>query len=270
MAELERLRRSARNDLQQPAQGASRVAVALACCEPGDRYRNDTRGDTVSPELDTLYSRLPAFEQIEDGSQRDRHDRIDLVRMEAVGIEWKIRAEREDLLYLVVRASCARREAAAEPCDVPELDQNADLLLGLAHCLGERLAGAKVPTHGDVEGAGPGVLRVRSSLEEREGQSACIDAPDPDVECPVPVPVAMDIATALSDPRALAVLFENVEQLVLWVGRSRVAQNRSSTFWSAPASMCCSVSSSRPGRTSRWTMPSSSIRYWPTQSSRGE
>lgn len=77
----------------------------------------------------------------------------------------------------------------------------------------------------------------------------------------MPVPVPMDVAAALADTGPAAVGVEDVKELVLWVGRGRGAQKRSSTPCSAPSEMSWSLSSLRPGCTSRRMTPSSSIRY---------
>ncbi len=191
--------------------------------------------------------------------------------MEPVGVEREVRAQRKDLLHFVVRPGGPAREAAAESGQVADGDSQTDLLFRLAGRLGERLAGAQMPAHGDVEGARPGVLRLRAPLEQGERPSAFFDPPDPDMECSVPVTVAMDFASGLEDAGGHAILVEHGEELVLRIGGGTCgAQNRSRTLSSAPSATSCSVSSLRPGRTSRRTTPSPASRYWPTQSSRGE
>ena len=191
--------------------------------------------------------------------------------MEPVSVEREVRAQREDILNLVVGPSVAARKASTEPGQVGQGDVEADLLVRFADRLLERLAGTEMPADGDVERAGPGVLGAGAALEERERPSALVDAADPDVERAVPVAVAVDVTSGLDRTRASTVLVKDVEQLVLRIGRGvGGAQNRSSTPSSAPSATSCSVSSLRPGRTSRCITPSSSSRYCPTQSSRGE
>ena len=111
------------------------------------------------------------------------------------------------------------REAAPEPDQVRESDDEPDLLLGLAYRLGQRLAGPQVAADRDVERARPGVLRRGAALEERERSAVGVDATDPDVERSVPVAVAMDVGARLGGAGRLAVLVENVERLVLRIGR---------------------------------------------------
>ena len=135
----------------------------------------------------------------------------------------------------------------------------------------KRLTSAEMPAHGDVERARPRVLRLRPSLEEGERPSVLVDASDPDVERTVPVAVTVDVASGFDGAGMATLLVQDVERFVLRIGGGAdSAQNRSSTCSRAPAATSCSVSSLRPGRTSRCMTPSSSSRYWPTQSSRGE
>ena len=197
--------------------------------------------------------------------------------MQPVGVEREIRAHREDLLHLVVpavrrrartgvraaRGHPARRRARSPP----------------------RPRGPPRPASRRPAGARRRRRRARPASVsfdgERRWKSAngrrLVDPADPDVERSVPVAVAMDLAAGLASAGGPAVLVEDVERLVLRIGDRRgsltlrvLAQNRSSTCSRAPSAISCSVSSLRPGRTSRWTTPSSASRYWPTQSSRGE
>ena len=212
-----------------------------------------------------------ALEQREGVGQRDGDDRLDLVRVEPVRVEGEVGASGEHLLHLVVGPSVAARKAAAEPGQVGQGDVETDLLVRFADRVRERLAGTEMPADGDVERAGPGVLGSGAALEEGERPTVLVDAADPDVQRAVPVAVAVDVASGLDRTRGAAALVQDVEQLVLRIGGGvRAAQNRSSTPSSAPSATSCSVSSLRPGRTSRCMTPSSSSRYCPTQSSRGE
>ena len=158
-----------------------------------------------------------------------------------------------------------------EPRQILQSDREPDLLLGFASRVGERFAGSEMPANGNVERARPRVLRLRAPLEEGEQPPRLVDAADPDVQRTVPVAVAVDILAELPNAGGTTVLVEDVEGIVLGIGRAvQAGQKRSSTCSRAPSAMSCSVSSLRPGRTSRCTMPRSSSRYWPTQSSRGE
>src|SRR5262249_27214801 len=114
--------------------------------------------------------------------------------------------------------------------EISDADCEADLLLGLAHRLGESLARAEVAAHGDVECSGPHVLRARPALEEDERLTIGARAADPDMERGVPVAVAVHVATPLRQAGRTAVRVEHVEQLVLRVGRSNGSRPRSETL----------------------------------------
>src|SRR4029079_13217326 len=121
----------------------------------------------------------------------------DLVGVKSIVIQREIRAEREHLLDLVVGFTDAVCKSPPEGCQLGEREDEADLLLGLPHRLGKALACAQVPSDGNIERAGPGVLRCGSALEQRERSTVGVDAANPDVERSVPVTVAVDVAASL-------------------------------------------------------------------------
>ena len=180
-----------------------RVAADLARRELGDGDRATAAGVTARRGASSTpaTSTASALEQSEGGSQRDRRRRH-RPRRGGAGTR---RAGGRSGLRRPPGPRCPSRaapRAKRRPSRVrsSRADGEPDLLLRLADCLGEGLAGTEVPAHGDVERARPGVLRPRTSLEEGERPAVSVDASDPDVECAVPVAVAVDVAAALAAP----------------------------------------------------------------------
>ncbi len=112
--------------------------------------------------------------------------------------------------------------AEPQPDHVRGADGEADLLLGLAEGRLDRLAGARVAGHGDVERAGPGVLPLGAALED-EVRRPIEHAPHPDVHAAVPVAVAVHGGARLLPPEGRALARVEIEELSLVLRPSRAA-----------------------------------------------
>jgi len=270
-AQLEGRERAPTQDVTESVEREHGITSDLAGCEVSYCQGGRNRCRCPAGKLEAMRNAQASLEQRERIGERDRDDGVDLVGMQPVRGQRQVGADGEDALHLVVGAAGPAREAATEGGEIVRHDPEPDLLVCFAYGLREGLSCPQVPANGDIECPRPRVLRTGSALEERELSPCLVDTTDPDVKGAVPVAVAVDSASLLDLAGRRAVLVQDVEELVLRVGGDRgVAQNRSSTPSSAPSATSCSVSSLRPGRTSRCSTPSPSSRYWPTQSSRGE
>jgi hypothetical protein len=109
-------------------------------------------------------------------------------------------------------------EVSSDEREIGETDIQADLLVRLADRLIQRLARAEMAANRCVEIPGPGVLRQRPPLKERE-RPVSTNPADPDVQRRMPVPIPMDLTTRFDATSWLPIGIEDIEEFVLGVGR---------------------------------------------------
>ena len=230
-------------------------------------------GHTLAPDELCPGNSVPSpLEQRQSLLERHGNDGCNLVGMEHVGIERQIGAHREDLLDLVVQASRPVREAAPEPHEVSRatsspISSSASRTASASVSPARRCpptATSRAPGHVSFDGErrwksanGP-----FSSTPPTQMWSAPCQSPSrwtsPRAFC---TPVGRPESSRTSKGSSCGSVIGRASLRASRRAFGSTTQKRSSTFSSAPSAISCSVSSLRPGLTSRWTVPSSPSRY---------